>query len=171
MSYLKFIIPIIVIVIIGGIIVFNSDQDVNVEKDNQVEIQWRTSGPFSIEKFEYYLGEKIFLNVNNIPKDVKGEAIFFRPSLASNIDTEKYQISENTTTKERYLGIQFDGNQKDNFNRYFEPRFSQFKEICSTEDLVGEWVVVFEGTEYQPIFFKILNETASLDNRTFEPIC
>ena len=171
MSYLKFIIPIIVIVIIGGIIVFNSDQDVNVEKDNQVEIQWRTSGPFSIEKFEYYLGEKIFLNVNNIPKDVKGEAIFFRPSLASNIDTEKYQISENTTTKERYLGIQFDGNQKDNFNRYFEPRFSQFKEICSTEDLVGEWVVVFEGTEYQPIFFKILNETASWDNRTFEPIC
>ena len=171
MSYLKFIIPIIVIVIIGGIIVFNSDQDVNVEKDNQVEIQWRTSGPFSIEKFEYYLGEKIFLNVNNIPKDVKGEAIFFRPSLASNIETEKYQISENTTTKERYLGIQFDGNQKDNFNRYFEPRFSQFKEICSTEDLVGEWVVVFEGTEYQPIFFKILNETASWDNRTFEPIC
>ena len=57
MSYLKVAIPIIVIVIIGGIIVFNSSQDVNIEKDNeQVESQWRTSGPFSIEKYQYNLG-------------------------------------------------------------------------------------------------------------------
>ena len=78
---MKSIEKIIVIVIIGGIIVFNSSQDVNIEKDNEeVKIQWVTSGPFSIEKDQYNLGEKIFLTVSGIPISVSGEAVFFRPS-------------------------------------------------------------------------------------------
>ena len=175
MSYLKVVIPIIVIVIIGGIIAFNSSQDVNIEKDNEeVEIQWITSGPFSIEKYQYYLGEKIFLNVNYIPKDVKGEAIFFRPTTTP--DVQKVREfegvpEENIISKKAYITMPFDGNAKENWNRYFEPRFNEFKNICSSDELVGEWIIVFSGTNYEPIYFEVLNQTASWDERTFDPIC
>ena len=70
MSYLKFIIPIIVIVIIGGIIVFNSDQDVNVEKDNQVEIQWRTSGPFSNSFLHSLHCNEVLAKINNLSSKI-----------------------------------------------------------------------------------------------------
>ena len=176
MSYLKVAIPIIVIVIIGGIIAFSSNQDVNVEKDNeQVESQWRTSGPFSIEKYQYNLGEKIFLTVNYIPKDVKGEVLFLRPTTTPNLEEfENVQGISNDMikTKTKYLGIQFDGSYKENFNRYFEPRLNLFKSICSVDDLIGEWVVVFSGTEYKPIYFTIVNEKAPwYEDEYFESVC
>ena len=174
MSYLKVVIPIIVILIIGGIIVFNSNQDVNVEKDNeQVEIQWRTSGPFSIEKYQYNLGEKIFLTVNYIPKDVKGEAIFFRPTATPDLQKIKEfegVPEEMIRSKVAYITIPFDGSAKENWNRYFEPKFNEFKGICSTNELVGEWILVFAGTYYEPIYFEVLNQTSSWDERTFEPL-
>ncbi|MDC0036033.1 hypothetical protein OAI97_01010 [Nitrosopumilus sp.] len=174
MSYLKVVIPIIVIVIIGGIIVFSSNQDVDVGKNNEeVEIQWRTSGPFSIEKYQYNLGEKIFLNVNYIPKDVKGEAIFFRPAATPDLENVKEfegVPKEMIRTKAAYITIAFDGSGKENWNKYFEPRFNEWKGICSTDDLIGEWVLAFSGTDYEPIFFEILNQTSSWDDRTFEPL-
>jgi hypothetical protein len=173
MGYLKVVIPIIVIVIIGGIIVFNSNQDVDVGKNNEEEIQWRTSGPFAIEKYQYNLGEKIFLNVNYIPKDVKGEAIFFRPTSTPDLQKVKEFEAipeEMIRSKVAHITIPFDGNTKENWNRYFEPRFNEWKGICSTDDLTGEWVLVFSGTDYEPIYFEILNQTASWDDRTFEPL-
>ena len=174
MSYLKVVIPIIVIVIIGGIIVFNSSQDVNIEKDNEeVKIQWVTSGPFSIEKDQYNLGEKIFLNVNYIPKDVKGEAIFFRPTATPELQKVKEfegVPEEMIRSKVAYIKIPFDGSAKENWNRYFEPKFNEWKGICSTNELVGEWILVFAGTDYEPIYFEVLNQTSSWDERTFEPL-
>ena len=174
MSYLKVIIPIIVIVIIGGIIAFSSNQDIDVEKDNeQVESQWRTSGPFSIEKYQYNLGEKIFLTVNYIPKDVKGEAIFFRPTATPDLQKIKEfegVPEEMIRSKVAYITIPFDGSAKENWNRYFEPRFNESKGICSTDDLTGEWILVFSGTDYEPIYFEVLNQTSSWDKRTFEPL-
>jgi len=173
MSYLKAIIPIIIVIIIGIAIVFNSGQE-NIEEEIVEKKQWITSGPFSIEKHQYYLGEKIFLTVSGIPISVSGEAVFFRPS--EKLIPQEFENMEGVTkdmlqTKEKYLGIQFDGKSKENFNRYFEPRFNEFKNICSTSDLVGIWAIVFQGTDYEPIYFEILNQTASWDDRTFEPIC
>jgi hypothetical protein len=173
MSYLKVVIPIIVIIIIGGIIVFNSNQDVDVEKNNEEEIQWRTSGPFAIEKYQYNLGEKIFLNVNYIPKDVKGEAIFFRPTSTPDLqEVKEFEGIPKETIKAKiaYMTIPFDGSAKENWNRYFEPKFNEWKGICSTEDLTGEWILVFSGTDYEPIYFDVLNQTSSWDDRTFEPL-
>jgi hypothetical protein len=175
MSYLKVVIPIIIIAIIGGIIVFNSNQDINVKKDNEkAEIQWRTSGPFSIEKYQYNLGEKIFLTVNYIPKDVKGEVIFFRPTATPDLQKVKEfegVAEEMIKSKVAYITIPFDGSSKENWNRYFEPRLNEFKGICSTDDLAGEWVIAFTGVNYEPMFFEILNQTSSWDNRTFESVC
>ena len=164
----KIAIPIIIgiIIVIAGIIVITNQETT----EEQIEVQWRHSGPFAIEKYEYYLGEKIFLTVQNIPKDVSGEAVFFRSVIIPNV-LESDGISRDMNAGKKYIEIEFDGAKKQDFNRYFEPRLSEFKEICSRDDLVGEWKAVFEGTQYADIDFKIINQTASWDERTFNPVC
>jgi hypothetical protein len=157
----------IVGIAIGGAIEFNA------EKEGE-GVPWREgSGPFQIEKYEYYLGEKIFINAVDIPADAAGEVIFFRPAAdgVNKVPKEYEGISgELISKKVKYIGIKFDGENKPNFNMYFEPRFHGFKGICSTDDLVGEWVMAFSGTQYQPIHFTVLNYTMPGDTRTFEPL-
>ena len=166
------VIGVIIVIIIGIVgIIGITNQEIT---ENEIENPWITSGPFSIEKQEYYLGEKIFINGRNIPIGVEGEIIFLRPTTTDNIKTieDLEGISEDLISKKtKYLGIVFNGNNKQNFNKYFEPRFSEWQGICSTNDLTGEWVMLFYGTQYKEIHFKIINQTASWDARTFEPIC
>ena len=173
MLNLKIIIAIIVGIGIIGIVIGGA-----IEFDTEKEregVPWREgSGPFQIEKYEYYLGEKIFMNAVDIPADEKGEIIFFRPAPdgVNKVPKEYEGISgELISAKVKYMAIQFDGKEKQNFNKYFEPKFNEWKGICSTDDLVGEWVMTFYGTQYEPIHFTILNQTSSWDDRTYEPIC
>ena len=172
MVSLKGIIGIIVVIAIVGIAIGGAIE-FNAEKERE-GVPWREgSGPFQIEKYEYYLGEKIFLTVNEIPKDVSGEVIVFRPTSTQNVEEfeELDGISKDEiTTKTKYLGIKFSGENKQNFNRYFEPSLNEWKGICSRSELVGEWVIVFHGTQYEDMSFKILNQTSSWDERAFEPI-
>ena len=88
------------------------------------EIQWKTSGPFSIEKDEYYLGKKMFLQVNQIPIDVSEEIIFLRPSLdeSKKIKGMEEIPAELIYKKAKHLGIKFNGKNKQSFNLYFEPK-------------------------------------------------
>jgi hypothetical protein len=157
----------IVGITIGGAIEFNE------EKEREGAPWKEGSGPFQIEKYEYYLGEKIFMNAVDIPADAAGEIIFFRPAPdgINKIPKEYEGIpGELIAKKVKYIGIKFDGEQKSNFNKYFEPRFNEWKEICSKSDLVGEWVMTFSGTQYKPIHFTVLNYTMPGDQRTFEPL-
>ena len=113
------------------------------------------------------------MNAVDIPADVAGEIIFFRPApdVINKIPKEYEGIpGELIAKKVKYMGIEFDGEQKSNFNKYFEPRFNEWKGICSKSDLVGEWVMTFSGTQYEPIHFTVLNYTMPGDTRTFEPI-
>ena len=144
----------IVIIIATGLILGNSNEQTVEEKWLEEKI---VSGPFSIDKSEYNLGEKIFIVVNDLKEEDKGQVIFFRPL--------------NNTSWTNYMVIDFDGKNKTQYNLYFEPRLSELKKLCSTNELVGEWVVKFIGTEYSDINFKIMNQTSSWDKRTFEPVC
>jgi len=157
----------IVGIAIGGAIEFNAEKE-------REGVPWREgSGPFQIEKYEYYLGEKIFINAIDIPADVSGEIIFFRPAPdgVNKVPEEYKGIPEELISKKiKYMEIKFDGENKQNFNNYFEPRFNEWKGICSTDDLVGEWVMTFSGTQYEPIHFTILSETMPGDSRTFETL-
>ena len=154
-----------IIIVIAGITTITNQETT----EEEIEVQWRHSGPFAIEKYEYHLGEKIFLTMQGIPEDVSGEAIFFRPAIIPNV-AGLDEISRDANTGKKYIGIEFDGADEQNFNRYFEPRLNEFKGICSRNDIVGEWKVVFEGTQYENIDFKILNQTASWDERAFGTI-
>ena len=40
------------------------------------EREWIQSGPFKIDRSQYLLGEKIFINIDYLPKNVKGKMIF-----------------------------------------------------------------------------------------------
>jgi len=156
MINLKVIIPIIIIIIIAGaLIIFTPNEKTMLEIE--IEEEWIKSGPFSIDKNEYNLGEKIFLVVNGLKQEDKGKVIFFRPL--------------NNTSWANYITMDFNGAEKSKFNLYFEPRLSESKKLCSTNELVGEWVVRFIGTEYLDINFKIMNQTSSWDTRTFDPVC
>jgi hypothetical protein len=169
----KIIIPIIIVIIIAGVIAFNLEQGI-IEEEVIQAVQWRTSGPFQIEKEEYYLGEKIFFNAVNIPTDQKGEIVFFRPELdRSNMKIKEIEgiPEELITEKIKYIAIEFNGENKQNFNKFFEPRYSEWNGVCSTDDLAGEWIIVFLGTQYENINFVVLNQTMPGDTRTFEPIC
>ena len=155
MINVKVIIPIIIIIIIAGALIMFTQNDETSE--NKIEEEWVKSGPFSIDKSEYNLGEKIFIVVNGLNQEDKGKVIFFRPL--------------NNTAWSNYITMDFDGTNKAQFNLYFEPRLSELKNICSTNELAGEWIVKFIGTEYPDINFKIMNQTSSWDTRTFEPVC
>jgi hypothetical protein len=170
MVSLKMIIAIIIgiavgVTAVGGAIEFNSEKE---------GVTWREgSGPFQIEKYEYYLGEKIFINAVNIPADAAGEIIFFRPAGDGiNKSPKAFEgVTEEVIAKKvKYLGIKFDGKDKQNFNRYFEPRFNEWKGLCERNEIAGEWIMVFSGTQYEPIYFTILNYTMPGDPRTFEPL-
>jgi hypothetical protein len=71
MVNIKIIIPIIIVIIIAGVILFNSEQEI-IETEIKEE-PWHASGPFSIDKIEYNLGEKIFIIVNDLKTEYKGE--------------------------------------------------------------------------------------------------
>ena len=146
---------IIGIIIIGSAVLINSNQETVEEKWLREQV---SSGPFTIDKSQYNLGEKIFITVTDLPQDEKGEMMFFRSM-------------ENGDGWINYITMKFNGQAKQQFNLYFEPQLSKLKNICSTNDLAGTWMVKFVGTEYQNITFEILNQTSSWDERTFDPVC
>ena len=156
MIKVKVIIPIIIIIIIAGaIITFTPNEKTILEVE--IEEEWIKSGPFSIDKNQYNVGEKIFIVVNGLKQEDKGKLIFFQPL--------------NSTSWKSYKTIDFDGTSKAQFNLYLEPGLSEFKKVCSMNDLVGTWVVKFSGTEYSDITFEMMNQTSSWDKRTFDPVC
>ena len=105
------------------------------------EREWITSGPFKIDRSEYLLGEKIFVNIDQLNIDEKGKVIFLRP------------VSD--TNYAPYHTMPFDGSAQRN-NYYFTPDLSKFRKICSTDEIIGNWKVVFQGTDYPDLKFKVI---------------
>lgn len=135
-------------------IVFVGPIDVSTPKTEDEFKEWNRSGPFAINKFEYKMGENIFITVDGLTPDDIGNVIFVLP---------------NGTTK--YISIPFDGTQKPGFNQYFKPSVSKARHICSINDIVGEWTVMFTGTKYQPLKFIMLNDTLPTEIGNFQRVC
>ena len=119
--------------------------------------EWITSGPFQIDRSEYVLGEKIFVRVGELSSEEKGQIAFLRPL--------------NDTHQKVYMTIPFDGTDGDSFNRYLQPQLSKINGFCTVDDFVGEWRVVFRGTEYADLTFKITEDILPGDESSFEPVC
>ena len=133
-------------------------EKINLEnKYSPKEREWITSGPFQIDRSEYVLGEKIFLRTGGLGFDEKGQVTFLRPL--------------NTTHYEVYLTMPFDGSDNSAFNYYLQPQLSKLRGFCSVDDFVGDWRVVFRGTDYPNLEFKITKDILPGDEEDFVSVC
>ena len=117
--------------------------------------EWQTSGPFQIDRKEYALGEKIFIRIGALEYEEKGQIAVMRP-----LNDTHYSV---------YLTIPFDGAKKDAFNYYLDPHLSSFRDLCTINDVLGKWVLVFRGTDYPNLNFEIINKTVPGTN--WDPVC
>ena len=140
------IVAVIVVIMVVGL-AFTSPTN------NETTKNWISSGPFSIDKQQYLLGENIFLIATALQLDEKGEIQFIRPS------GDIYRI------------IPFDGQMRTDFNQYFTPFPSAALKVCSSDDLVGDWFVKFEGTNYESIKFEIKNEYLEGEKYKYIDMC
>ena len=168
MSNSKIVIGIVIIIIVGIVILISNQEMIseNIRVDhetgeiqitNTVEGKLNISGYVQIDKSQYNIGEKIFLDMRELNSNDKGVILFLRPI--------------NDTHRTTYIAIPFDGDKKSAFNYYVEPRLNEDEGICSTEDLAGIWSIVLYETTYENITFEIKNQINDWDDRTFEPVC
>ena len=129
----------------------NSD-DPYIPKDRE----WIQSGPFLIDRSEYVLGEKIFVNVGNLPENIKGEI--------------RFEKIFNSTHNHKYKALKFDSS-KPQSNFYLSIYPSIPRGFCTSDSLVGEWEVIFDGTPFEKLKFKIIDKMIPGMENQFRPLC
>jgi hypothetical protein len=118
--------------------------------------EWLTAGPFQIDRSEYHLGEKIFINVAPLPSDFNGEMVFAK--------------IVNSTHAKIYKKLAFMGSQEEQ-NRYFTAFPSMPRNFCTVDDIVGDWELTFTGINLNPLEFKILDTYIPGTIDYFDPVC
>ena len=119
------------------------------------EREWISSGPFKIDRSEYYLGEKIFIDIVQIDKNIKGKMVFWKIT--------------NSTSAYIYSAYTIDGSNPQS-NLYFTPELQEFKGICNVDQLIGDWKVQFVGTQYSNLEFKIISKLMPGYGDRYDPI-
>ena len=133
-------------------------EKINLEKKySSKDREWITSGPFQIDRSQYVTGEKIFLVIGGLENEEKGQVAFLRPL--------------NDTHNSVYLTVPFDGAKKNAFNYYIQPQLSKTRGLCTMDDIVGVWTVVFRGTDYKNLKFEITDEILPGDEDSYQPVC
>ncbi len=131
---------------------------INLENEySPKDREWITSGPFQLDRSEYLLGEKIFLRVGGLTLDEKGQVVFLRP-----LNNTHYSV---------YFTIPFDGSDRSTFNYYLQPQLTKTKGYCTVDDFIGDWRVVFRGTSYANLEFKIIEDILPGDDEDYQPVC
>lgn len=110
------------------------------QKQSEQQNQWISSGPFSINKNKYKLGENIFMSVRGLKPVEAGQIMIVDPKGGV------------------YSTIPFNGTMKSDFNQFFKPNTQRSLSLCTPEDLVGNWSLIFQGVSYKSIPFEIVNE-------------
>jgi len=133
-------------------------EKINLENEySPKEREWITSGPFQIDRSQYVVGEKIFLVIGGLEFEEKGQVTFLRPL--------------NDTHNSVYLTVPFDGAKKNAFNYYIQPQLSKTRGLCTIDDIVGSWTVVFRGTDYKNLKFEITDKIIPGDEGSYQPVC
>ena len=102
--------------------------------------KWISSGPFSINKNQYKLGENIFMIVSGLKPTEVGEIDIVDPK------------------GDTYSKIPFNGTMKSSFKQFFKPQTQRSLALCNATQLVGHWNILFKGVPYKSIPFDIVNE-------------
>jgi hypothetical protein len=137
-----------------------NDKIKNDESENPhipIAREWITSGPVKIDYSVYQLGQKIFVNIEQLNEKDEGQVVFLRPV--------------NSTHHTMYHVMPFDGTSQRN-NYYLTPDLSKVRGICDKDDLIGNWRVALPGTDYLDLEFKIVDSILpGSEYRYDEPKC
>ena len=126
------------------------------EKYTPKDREWVQSGPFFMDRSEYVLGEKVFINIENIDKNTKGKMIFSKII--------------NSTHNQVYKEVNFDGSKsQQNFYVAIYPSVPQ--NFCTVDELIGDWEIILAGTELENFKFKILDKMLPGADRLFQTVC
>jgi len=133
-------------------------KDANTNNFKPAPREWITSGPFQIDRSQYLIGEKVFLRIGALEPNEIGQIAFLK--LANETHYTVYQT------------IAFDGSNKNVFNFYTDIRLSKTLGLCSVDDILGEWTVVFRGTDHANIKFEVINQTLPGEEKLYNtPVC
>ena len=146
---------IIVLVVIIAVIISGGIYYYNQQKISNENVQWQNiSGPFAINKFQYKLGENIFMVVSNLQPTDAGAIVIVDPK------------------GDTYDSIPFNGTLKTSFHYFFKPNTQDSNGLllCNPTDLVGNWALVFQGVTYKPIKFKVVNDWIEGSQAEIKPI-
>jgi hypothetical protein len=136
-----------------------------IENDNSyqpfipTQREWIQAGPFQIDKSEYALGEKIFVNIKNLNKNAKGTMVFTK--------------IVNSTHIFEYKKIDFDGS-KPQQNFYLGINLFDLRKICTADQLIGDWELRFvndSGLFIDKLDFKINNQIIPGKESKYEAVC
>ena len=103
-----------------------------------------------VNKDKYLLGENVFVKINNIPMELKTQALFFTP------------------TGKQFFEITIDGHKSQGFKQYFKPQLLANRAICNVDDLIGEWTVIFENNPYDKLHFEMTPEYLPENEKYFD---
>ena len=145
----------VVVAIISVSVLISQNNESDLENETGIEItnpevyvppksEWITSGPFQIDRSSYRLGDSVFLVVGGLSVEERGEIVFLRL-----MNETHYQV---------YISKKFNGSITSDFNFYFRPDLSSSLGVCTKDDLVGKWKVVFRGVPYESINFEIIDK-------------
>jgi len=146
--------PIIAVIIIVAIIVgviYYYDQ----KKNSETNVQWQNvSGPFAINKFQYKLGENVFMIVSNLKPNEAGNIVIVDPK------------------GDTYYIIPFNGTMKTSFKQFFKPNTQNVGGVllCNPSDLVGNWGIILQGVPYKSLKFEIINDWIPGSEAEIKPI-
>src|SRR3990172_10904171 len=112
-----------------------------------------SSGPVTILAYEHRLGENVFVHIRGLGFNEKGNFRFFTPQGVL------------------FKTVAYDGSISSDFNQYFKPTPSEILDICTPEELIGEWTVTFDNNVYPPLKFKVTDEYLRGAEEQIYPVC
>ena len=127
---------VIMIIIPTGIYFYNQQK---MSQEN-LSPQAVTSGPFTIDKQNYRLGDNVFMVVTGLKPTDAGKMIVYDPKGGT------------------FTQVPFNGTMKSDWNYMFKPDTERIEKLCTPQDLVGNWTIVFQGTSYKSIPFQVINK-------------
>lgn len=112
---------------------------VDVTQQNETRPAWNTVGAFGINKHTYKLGEDVF----------------FAGTLAPD---QQVVIRVASPEQKVFLVKAYSGIDRELAKFYFRPDTSASKDIYEKDELVGRWMIWFEGINNDEIYFEVVDE-------------
>ncbi len=111
------------------------------------------SGPIGVTKYEHKLGDNIYFLIRNLQPHESGVMGVFTPNGIL------------------YKTIEYDGSKKSDFNQFFFPDTTKTLGICTPEELVGIWKVVFANGAYAPLEFEMSDQYIGGGEKIVNTVC